>query len=253
MGFFDDVSDFFFGDDDVTVTPPDPAQQANLDLQNQLLQEQANLSKLLLPVLLGENFDLELGPDGEIRSISPKATTALEENTLQIQNLLAQESLAFLKGEGKIPASVDKAFGESREIFEEGLRKSLGPNFLGSTAGADAIADFETQRINTLEDIRFGRLSTLEGLSLAREGSQRQGEQLDINTLLAGLGVQGSPLGRLQSNQQLTQADQALRLQASISSFDPGFLSGVSQGVGTGLGLFAGNTLFGTSAPTGTG
>ena len=96
---FDAIGDFFFGSDDIEVPQLSAEQQRNLNLQNEALQQQADLSRLLLPILLQEDFDITLDEAGNILTINAKDPTELEKSTEEIQNRLAQESLKALKGE----------------------------------------------------------------------------------------------------------------------------------------------------------
>ncbi len=229
------IADFFFGDDDPEVPALTPAQQQNLNLQNQLLQDQADLSNLLLPIILGKDFEVTVDENGNITGLTPKAETAGELATEEIQDLLAQRSLSFLKGEGKVPEQVNRQFAESKQVLEESLRKSLGPDFIASTPGFEAIADFESGRLATLEGIRFGQLSETEGLRLAGQTAREQTSNQNIQRLLAGMGVKSNPLTALQQSQALAQNEQALKLQANIAGFNPGLISALAPGVGQGV------------------
>ena len=236
MGIFSDIGDFFFGDDDPEVPALSAAEKKNLDLQNKLLQEQADLSGMLLPLILSEDFDVTIDESGNIVSITPKEPTEAEAGAKEINKLLTEQTLKFLKGEGEVPAQVGRDFAKSRRVLEESLRKSLGPDFIGSTPGFEAIRDFEESRIGTLEGIRFGRLSELEGLRLAGREAEESVTNQNIQRWLVGLGVGAGPIDALQRSQALTLQGQQLGLQANIAGFSPGAIQGLVQGIGTGVG-----------------
>lgn len=235
---FDAIGDFFFGSDDIEVPQLSAEQQRNLNLQNEALQQQADLSRLLLPILLQEDFDITLDEAGNILTINAKDPTELEKSTEEIQNRLAQESLKALKGELPIPKQVNKDFAEAREILEESLRKTLGPDFASSTPGADALLKFDEAQILTNEGIAFGRLSELEGLGLARASSGREEKTSDLQQVLASLGIRDNSITGLQRSEQLSQFDRSLRAQVDIANQSEGFLGKLiapfAQGAGAG-------------------
>ncbi len=224
MGFFDDIVEFFIGDDDVEVPQLAPEQQRLLNLQTAQLEQQSQLSNILLPVLLSENFNVTVDEAGRVIDATPKDPTQLEKSTEEIQSLLAQESLKFLRGEGEVPEQVNRDFAEAKGILEESLRKSLGPDFISSTPGAAAMEDFEKTRIQTLEGIRFGRLRDVEALGLAREASGRQRDVTDRSLLESVLGIQQNPLAGLQSFAGQTQFDRALGLKTDALNRKTGLL-----------------------------
>lgn len=224
MGWLEDVSDFFFGDDDVEVLQLAPEQQRLLDLQTQQLTEQRDLSKVLLPILLSEDYDITVDEAGNITEATPKDPTQLEKSTEEIQNLLAQKSLQGLRGELEVPEQVNTEFAEAREILEESLRKSLGPDFASSTPGQDALRQFDRTRLETLEGIRFAQLGQFEGLGLARAASGRQEQGLQRGLLESSLGVQRAPLAGFQQFAQQTQFDRALDLRTQQLNKKTGLL-----------------------------
>jgi hypothetical protein len=248
MPFHKSISDFFFGDDPPEIPALTPAQQKNLDLQNKMLSEQSDLSRLLLPIILGEDFDVTVDENGKVTGLTPKAPGPGEAAQDEIQGLLAERSLQFLRGEGAVPEQVNRQFADSKRILEESLRKSLGPDFISSTPGFEAIADFESERLATLESIRFGELSSTEGMRLAGQTAQEQTSNQNIQRLLAGLGVQSNPLAGLQTAQQLAQSRQELGLKASIAGHRPGLIQSMAGGVGQGIGA-AGITSFLSPTP----
>lgn len=236
MGIFDDIGEFFFGSDDIEVPELSPEQQRNLELQNKALEQQSQLSNLLFPLLLQEDFNVAFDDQGNITSIEPKDPTELEKNTESIQNLLAQESLKFLKGEGEIPAQVSTDFDEAREILEESLRKSLGPDFVSSTPGQDALRQFDKTKAETLEGIRFGRLRDVEALGLAREASGRDSRNSELQEFLQALNVSGAPLGGLNTAIGQSQFDRSLSTQIDIANQKQGVLGSLFSGLGEGAG-----------------
>lgn len=230
---FDDIGDFFFGEDDPEVPALTPAQQQNLNLSNELLQQQADLSEMLLPILLSEDFDVVVDEETrEITSITPKEKTAGELATDEINDLLAQKSLSFLRGEGEIPAEFGRQADLARERTRETLLKNIGPGFATSTPGRDAMARLEAELAGAAEGISFGRLSELEGLRLAGEAGQRATSGNEFQRAIAALGVQSNPLASLNQSRQLTQADRALGLRANITGHDPGLLTAAAPGAG---------------------
>jgi hypothetical protein len=237
MGIFDDIGDFFFGSEDIEAPPPDPLAQKQLELLN----EQQQLSNLLLPIILSEDFDVTIDDSGNIVGVVPKDPTELEKDTGEIQNLLAQESLKFLRGEGDVPEQVHSDLAESRTILEESLRKSLGPDFVSSTAGADALAKFDKTATETKEGIRFGRLRDVEALGLARQAGGISQQGADLQQLAAAMGIRQDPLAGITTARGQNQQDAALRAQIDIANRKEGLIGSLFNVAGQAAGRFAGS------------
>lgn len=234
--FFGDVGDFFFGSEDIEKPPPDPLAAKQLEL----LTEQQQLSSMMLPILLSEDFDVTVDNNGNIVGVVPKDPTERELNVEEIENLFAQESLKYLKGEGEVPGQVHTDFAESKKILEESLRKSLGPDYISSTPGAEAISDFEKTRIETLEGIRFGRLGELEALGLSRQAAGRTGEAFGLQKLFDALKMKESPLANIGAARGQNLAATALGAQVDIANRKEGLLGGLFRAAGGAVGQAVG-------------
>ena len=119
--------------------------------------------------------------------------------------LIEDQMMAVLKGELPIGAGIQDRLTDQKTALSERMTRQLGTNWEGSTAGIQALQEFDTGK-NILEDeIRFGRLSGLDALRATEAGIDNQGfrsldylsdKPVQSNSILPqGLGITADMLG----------------------------------------------------------
>ena len=157
-----------------------------LNQQLTLMQQQADQFKLLSPYMF-EDLGLKpkLDDKGNITGFEeiPDEIKPLRQKS---EKLLLERSIAALEGRLPVSEQLTQELQKGRETLEEGLRRSLGPDFLASTGGSKAMADFEREEKNILEASRRGDITLAEQLGMARSASNAS---LTSNTLANVLGL----------------------------------------------------------------
>lgn len=234
MGFFSDVGDFFFGEDQEDIVAPGPS-ALDTQLSNQLTQAN-NLNKQFLPLLLEEDFDAEFDDEGNLVSVARKAPTELDQINESNQLALAKQSASFLRGEGEVPPGLKEEIAKQRSILEESLRNQLGDGALASTTGIDALNDFDLDSIAAIRSIQHGEMGGNEALRIA---SERNSEDQNMQTIQKLFGAQNSTLKTAASTAGQTQFDRSLALQLAMANQNkatPGVIGSLFGAVGTGAG-----------------
>jgi hypothetical protein len=242
MGFFDDVGDFFgdvgdffFGSDDIEV-PTSPLDNRLKQLQVQQLERSLSGGNQAQILALIDDYDVVIDDDGQFVSATPKAPTEMEQKSEQVQSLLLDQTLGALSGDLEIPSGVYSEFEDQEAILREGLLKQLGTGYETSTPGIETLGEFEQNRLETIEGMKFGRLGQLEAMNLARSGNRRSEEELLLSKLfgaqnltLGGLSAVGNVRGYEQSSlDRAFQVAQANRKEGALGS--------IFSGIGTGIG-----------------
>lgn len=185
--------------DESSQAPGMSAQEKNLlKQQSEILAEQLQSIRsqreqfdMLAPFLFE---DLGLKPivqGGKIVGFEelPDELKPLREKS---EKLLLERSVAALEGRLPVSPQLQQELSRSKGTLEETLRRSLGPDFAATTAGADAMAQFTREEENVLEAARRGDISLGEQLSIGRQaGNQAAGTQ----DLASVLGIHGAGSG----------------------------------------------------------
>lgn len=198
-----------------TTVKTSKEEKALLKTQNQILQQQMNLStqantlsEKLLPFTL-ESMNLKMDADGNLSKISEKtADEILAEKNLalmgysstgqrltedqrqsymtddermqdQVTKLANERLLKAYKGEVELSPALESELGTQEKNLRESLSRKLGPNWELSTPGQNALAKFMQSANMIREEARQGIISSSEGISAARENAQ--GSDLNQN------------------------------------------------------------------------
>lgn len=224
-------------------------QAETLKLQREILEQQRQQQKVLLPFLAEqEGFKAETDEFGNITKIS-KTDTVIDRKRKELEEGLVERSLRALKGELPVDPALERSLEVNERTLREKLRAQLGPGFETSSAGIESLGDFS----RNAEILRFGaRTETLtlaEQLALTREQqnlfkkqsaqdvltNQAQGVPL---TLAGGFGQNARGFG---AAQQPFIEQRKMQLQASIANAQTsaGRLNAGIGAIGSFVGLFS--------------
>lgn len=222
------------------------AQQTKVLQQQLLVMEDQNKQFNLLAPFMFKDLGLKPKMDDKGKIIGfdeiPDELKPLRERS---EKLLLERSVAALEGALPVSPQLKQELAESRTNLENTLRKSLGPDFMTSTGGSDAVAKFMREEENVLEAARRGDITLGEQLSIARQAGTSAGNTQTLANLLglnnqSGIIAQGfgnnaagysNPIHAWQNNRQLKMAG---------SQGGPG-IAGALQGFGQLAGTVVGS------------
>jgi len=92
----------------------------------------------------------------------------------EVEQLQLERSKAALKGELPVASGLVAEFNKAEEQLKENLLRQLGPGFETSSAGIEALAEFEQRKQQTFDAARRGDISQIESLSISRQAANRQ-------------------------------------------------------------------------------
>jgi hypothetical protein len=195
-------------------------------LQRSILEMQQRQQAILVPFLAEqEGFDVEVDEQGNITSIS-KTTDPMALKKKEIEERLADRSLAALKGELPVDPALEETLGLQERELRERLSSTLGPGYETSTPGIESLASFN----RTAEILRSGarrdELTLAEQLGITREQQRifQQQTALDVlgqqsqqvpMTLAGAFGQNAQGFGQAQ---QPFIAQRNAQLQASVAN-----------------------------------
>lgn len=161
--------------------PPEASGQEKALLQQQTIALQAQLAAMeqqqaqfdMLAPFLFKDLGLKpkLDDKGKIIGFDevPDELKPMRQNA---EKLLLERSVAALEGRLPVSQQLKDELAVSKGTLEETLRKSLGPDFMATTGGSDAMSKFMREEENILEATRRGDITLGEQLSQARGASE---------------------------------------------------------------------------------
>lgn len=192
--------------------------------QRDIIERQVRQQDLLAPFLykqlgLTPTFD----ENGEITGFT-QADDPLAAQEKEIQKSFLDRTQAALRGElPQDPALLSELDKQEKEL-NESLRKQLGPGYMTSTPGQEALANFSKKKAELMSAASRGDLTLAETLGLARGGSNqaRVGDFLQrtsgINQLpLSSAGAFGAAAGGYSSLLNRFQNERGMALQARMA------------------------------------
>lgn len=229
-----------------------------LEAQLQMMQQQDKQFQMLSPFLFKElGLKPILDEKGNIKQFEEIADEIkpLREKS---EKLLLERSVAALEGRLPVSAQLQQELETGRSTLEESLRRSLGPDFIASTGGSKAIADFEREKENILEASRRGDITLGEQLSLAREATRTNSTTAKLanalgitRTGLDNVGGMGSVAAGFSNpiaayaDQRRLEAQFAMNAQQQVAPWVTG-LAGAGKLAGTLATAPLGGTLLGS-------
>jgi len=181
-----------------------------------------------------------------------------EEKRFAVEELALERQGRALRGELPIDQGLLKDLGKREQTLRDTLRANIGTGFETSTAGIQALQEFEQVRQATLDAARRGDIEGLTPLSFDGGPNISFGPPetfLGLQTPFAG--QFGQAAERYRGLQEPYQRQRELLYQSQLANAQKSNLFGDIFGgiVGTGLGFATGGlgTAFGTAIGTGLG
>lgn len=202
------------------------AQKEMIDLQRDILLQQQQQNKILLPFLADqEGFTITQDANGNITSITKK-DDPLEAQSKEIQKLLNERSLKALKGELPVDPGLERDLTAQKETLRNKLASQFGPGFETASPAIEALQRYEEGANILREGARTGQLTLAEQLGLTREQESIFKQQTRQDTLRQS--AIGDPLtfaggfGQTANNylraQQPFIENRKMQLQASVTN-----------------------------------
>ena len=229
-----------------TVKPPQPTPEeiALQKMQLEMLQSQQADYASMQPFIL-QSMGLRTDSEGNIIQMTDEERRAgmTPEQLNAYELLLGQQErqAQALAGELPISPALKKSLASQRAQMEEALAQRLGPNWMSTTAGQQAITAFDEKASLLQEEARRGQLEGGAGIALMQQGalggvSNRAYQQA------AGFGGLRGGLFQMAGQAQAPYAQQRQwQHQANISSAQnragrqAGFMGGLGSLLGSGL------------------
>lgn len=214
--------------------------QAQLDTLNQSRAESDAMKPFLLKSLgLAQTTDAngnisyrQLTTDEQLAGMSP-----LERSNYDIARM--QQDRMKLALEGKLPVSpaLEEEIANQEKTMREGLSRKLGSDYENSTAGIQAMNEFNNKSGLLREESRRGEISSGEGVLLSQQGYMsglNQANQQNMSNYDNRLFPLVQSYG---SAQQPYQFNRSLQMQANQinSQSDAGMWGGLGSLAGAGL------------------
>jgi|SRR5262245_14005326 len=202
------------------------AQRQSIDLQNQIIRQQQQQNKVLLPFLAEqEGFNITLDPEGNISSISKRQDpdTLMQE---EIQREFNQRTLKALRGELPVDPGLERDITSQREQLQNKLAGQFGAGYSTASPAIEALQRFDESANILREGARTGQLTLAEQLGMAREqqnqfarqSSQDVLRQSAIGDPLTFAGAMGQVANNYLRAQQPYIQDRQMQLQARIAT-----------------------------------
>jgi hypothetical protein len=202
------------------------AQKQMIDLQRDILLQQQQQNKILLPFLADqEGFEIVQDKNGNILSIKKK-DDPLEAQAKEIQSLLQERSLKALKGELPVDPGLERDLKAQRETLQNQLAKQFGPGFSTASPAIEALQRYDEGANILREGARTGQLTLAEQLGITREqesifkrqSSQDVLRQSAIGDPLTFAGGFGQTANNYLRAQQPFIENRKMQLQASVTN-----------------------------------
>jgi hypothetical protein len=162
------------------VPQPSPSevalQQAQADLlgqQRQIIEEQRQQQKILLPFLAEqEGFDIEMDERGNIKSIKKKDDPEAAKRK-ELEGMYLDRSLKAMKGELPLDPALEDSLKSSEQQMREKLQSQFGPGYETSSPAIETLSQFMKTSEILREGARTGQLTLSEQLGLTREQQEQ--------------------------------------------------------------------------------
>lgn len=197
-----------------------------LDLQRQILEDQQQQQKVLLPFLAEqEGFDVELDENGNIKSIS-KRPDEIDDMRKSLEKQYLEREQAALRGELPVSPGLERELASQEQTLRDKLRAQLGTGYETSSAGIEALQKQNESAEVLREGARTGQLTLAQQLGLAQSGQTdytRRSAQDYLSQISQGIpmsfaGAAGQVAQGYQSAQAPYFAQRQLQYQASAAN-----------------------------------
>jgi len=217
------------------------AQQAEqLKLQTEMLRQQRDQQKVLLPFLADqEGYDVVMDDNGNITGIT-KRDDPLRAQNEEITKLLNEKSLAALKGELPVDPALEDALQGQEQALREKLAGQFGAGYETSSPAIETLGEFMRNSEALRSDARTGQLTLAEQLGITRQqqdqfdrtASQDALRQFSFGDPLTIAGAHGQVARGYGQAQQPYQNQRQMQFQASQAGANR-----TTSMIGAGIGL----------------
>ena len=230
------------------VEAPQPNAQEIALQQEQLdiMKEERAEYKTLEPILL-QSMGLVAEADGTYRRMTTEEQTSYMTDTEKLAqealNLTYERQLKALKGELDISPALEDELTTQKTKLMENLSQRLGSGWETTTAGIQAMGEFDKNAEMVREEARRGIISQSTGLATAQAGYLTSADLSKQSSLYAYGGRLGNLFNQYGQAQQPYQYYSGLQNQANIANAQMASqqTSGLMSGLGTlaGMGAYA--------------
>lgn len=235
-----------------------------LRLQKDSITQQQEFNKMITPVLLKQSgFDFTQDENGNITSLTEKAKEVdpNEQMRKDIETAFLERTKASLAGDLPVDPGLIRDLNKSDQELENQLRKQFG-NDMSSTPAQEALQRAKESRNILLDQARRGDLTLAEQLGQARQNSNQQLIDSNLNRAFgisnnnnfasqwaqAGQSAQTAQQGFQFNRNMQFSANQFNASQVSPLASIAGTIGGAALGAFTGgIGTAAGTALFGAA------
>lgn len=230
-----------------TIAAPQPTpqetalQQAQLDI---LKTQTAETEQMRPYVLKGMGLMEE---EGELRYMTEEERTAgmseLERGQYDITKMSQERQAQAYAGELPISPALEKSLSEQEAQMSEALSQRLGPNWMLTTPGQQAMSGFTQKADLVREEARRGAISTEGGLLLSNLGYLGNVQGMQTGQAGAFPSRTGGLFGAYGQAQQPYQQQREMQFQAQAANVQA--RSARQAGLMGGLGQLAGSAAIG--------
>ena len=216
----------------VTVPGPSAEERELQAMQLSELKKQSAMQEEFMPFYL-ENMGYGRDESGALYRLEPQKD--------ELEQAYYDRQLQALKGELPISPAMEKQLTDQRSQTEEALNQRLGAGWNTTTAGIQAMSEFDKRAEMLREEARRGQISTGEALLESRAGFVAgQNQQQLANTANTGAyfvnpGVYQAALQPYQQQRQMET--NALMFNAQNSSNQTAGMMQLGGTVGAGIAL----------------
>ena len=165
------------------------AQLEVLNSQRDFLASHINLQNLLTPSFLSSlGYDVQKDDKGNVTGIG---RTKLGAQKDRAESLATNREIMALKGKLPVDSQTTQELDRQEAALREQLTRSLGPDYAASTAGQQALADFQQRRAIVIDS------SARQDLTVAG-GLVGQHQNMVDAAIQTALGVTQAPLTGIQ-------------------------------------------------------
>ena len=226
---------------------PSPQELEILDLQLKYLKDMGEDTEKLRPYLLA-SMGLKEDAEGNFTKMTDEeyyeSLGELDQKGYDVAMAAAERSLKAYAGELEISPALEKSLGQRKTELEENLSRSLGSGWQGTTAGIQAMAQFDETSSLIREEVRSGIITNEGAMTLASldymagigkttmagfPGQQSGG-------LFGGAGAMASQYSQ-ERYHQWEAASASAQARASRRS---GLMSGIGELIGSGITAYGG-------------
>lgn len=151
---------------------PGPSEQELelLELQLEALKRQGADAAALRPYIL-QSMGMKEDAEGNLTKMTEEeyyeSLSTLDQKSFDVAMASAERSLKAYAGELEISPALEKSLGERKTELEENLSRNLGSGWQGTTAGIQAMAQFDETSELIREEVRSGIITNEGGMTLS--------------------------------------------------------------------------------------